>query len=158
MSPPGAPAGMSWLEMAPTTVSGRTTCLVVGLDAAPAIPSEPLLASKLTTCPIAAAALGKPSVIAVRSVKTTSGAKSEPGSRPVVTLRPGLIWFMGGSETSAPGAVPTGGAEAAEPAAGGTVKVPLMPICPHAARTCGRLLSVGSVAALNAPVPLSPTG
>ena len=115
----------------------------------------PDVALNLTRVPMAPGGDRKPSETASLSVKSTSVARSELGSRPALSEGRALERPSRGSETSAP----EGGVEGlVTPIGGVAAKVPFMPISPHAALTCGRPASVSSVPWLKAGVAASATG
>ena len=90
----------------------------------------------------AVAGLPNPSATASVSVRSTSGAESDEGSRPALNCNVLLAWLRGGNETSAP-------AGGTVPATGPPVNVPLTATCPQAAVTCCCPTKVASVPASN---------
>src|SRR2546428_6842799 len=142
---------MYWLETTPTTVSGSSSWFLTALAGGPETTMLPEVALKSMVDDSAAAGVLKPRALTVRSVRRTSSAESELGSRPAMTVIPGDE-LRGGSDTSAPVGWSTASVEAPL-----TANVPLIATWPHAARTCWSLPRVATVPVLN-PGLTSPDG
>src|SRR5713226_8998060 len=105
--PPGAPAGMKFVDTMPTTTSFRATGVVTLLCAEEGT-SPPAVAVNVRSVPTAASGDRKPRAVASESVNRISYAASELGRRPALTVGTALDEPIGGSETSWPAGVTPG--------------------------------------------------